>query len=252
MSTLAAMARAIGQARVGDVAAMDGAFAQQQLTVAGRVLIADRSGALYWPARHTLIVADLHLEKGSAQAERGSFIPPYDTRTTLGRLLRVIDYFDPDVVIALGDSLHDKGAAGRLLDDDLEVILALQDGRAWHWITGNHDPDIPAALGGMVAREMELDGLVLRHEPLAGPLSGEIAGHMHPAARIARHGLILRRPCFVSNGQRLIMPAFGTYTGGLNVLDDAYLPLLGSAGIAVWMIGHEGLYPIATRQLCGD
>lgn len=239
-------------ARAHDTPRADAEFEQQVISLAGRTLVADKSGALYWPSLQTLVVADLHFEKGSAHAERGSFLPPYDTRTTLGRLLRTIDYFDPETVIALGDSLHDSRAGERLAEEDLELIRALQVGRTWHWITGNHDPEIPQCLGGTVSDAVTLGGLVFRHEPQPGPRGGEIAGHMHPAARITRHGYSLRRPCFVSNGRRLVLPAFGSFTGGLNVLDGAFEPILGRDGLYVWMIGHEGVYPVAARQLGGE
>ncbi len=240
------------RAAAGAMQAGEVNFTASRIVIAGKPVVADKSGALHLPAERAVIVSDLHLEKGSALAERGSFLPPYDTRTTLGRLARTIERLDPDIVVCLGDSLHDRHAAERLAPEDLDAIRTLQEGRDWLWITGNHDPEIPEELGGAVAAELLLGGLMLRHEPRPGPQLREIAGHLHPAARIARHGLGVRRPCFVGNGQRLVMPAFGAYTGGLNVLDEAFAPLLGQDGLSVWMIGHEGIYPIAARQLRGD
>jgi uncharacterized protein len=136
--------------------------------------------------------------------------------------------------------------------DDLDVLRIMQDDRRWIWVTGNHDPEIPKRLGGEVADDIQLDGLTLRHAPSATRTTHEIAGHLHPAARLSVYGNSIRRPCFVGNGLRLVMPAFGAFTGGLNVLDDAFAPLFGTDGLSVWMLGEEGLYPVASRQLKGD
>ena len=227
-------------------------FAEQPLSICGKAFIAHKSGALYWPAEKALIVADLHLEKGSSFAARGQMLPPYDTRESLRKLAGVIDTFDAATVICLGDSLHDTGAMERMDAGDRETLKILQDDREWIWICGNHDPVIGSHLGGEVRRELSVEGLTLRHEPRQGAVTHEIAAHLHPAARLVMNGTALRRPCFVGNGLRLIMPAFGAFTGGLNVLDDAFEPLFSNDGIAVWMLGQEGLYPVATRLLRGD
>ena len=226
--------------------------ALQAIRLGGKSFVADLTGALYWPGEETVIVADLHFEKGSAFAERGAFLPPYDTRSTLGRLRDVIDRFEPRVVIALGDSFHDLGGPERIDPLDLEQLHGLQAGRRWIWVRGNHDPDIPKLCGGEVQSSVTINGVALRHAPPpAAPLL-EIAGHLHPAARIRIHGHRLRRPCFVSNGRRLILPAFGAFTGGLNILDDAILDLFAGDGLNVWLLGREGIYPVSPRQLCSD
>ena len=222
------------------------------LAVCGLPLIADSSGALYWHAERALLVADLHLEKGSAHAERGALLPPYDTRETLIRLAEAIDRYDPAMVIALGDSFHDARAAERIGADDLDRLATLQSTRDWIWIAGNHDPDIAESAGGRVCAAVKLAGLTLRHQPAAGGVTHEIAGHLHPAAKLSMYGTTIRRPCFVGNGRRLVMPAFGAFTGGLNVLDDAFQPLFGNGGMGVWMLGQDGLYPVATRLLSAD
>jgi DNA ligase-associated metallophosphoesterase len=229
-----------------------GDSADQPLSICGRGFRAHMSGALYWPSERALIVSDLHLEKGSAFAARGQMLPPYDTRETLRRLAEVIDTFDPDTIIALGDSLHDAQAAERIDAADLETLRIMQEDREWIWITGNHDPHVPALLGGNVFDCLNVEGIRLCHEPSASATTHEIAGHLHPAARLVMHGTAIRRPCFVGNGLRLLMPAFGAFTGGLNILDAAFDPLFGSDGMAVWMLGQEGLYPVATRLLRGD
>ena len=218
-------------------------------TVCGKVLIADITGSLYWPAERALLVADLHLEKGSSHAARGRMLPPYDTRATLVKLAEAIDRHAPETIIALGDSLHDARAADRIEDDDVRIIAMLQEGRRWIWITGNHDPKIAPSLGGTVCAELALSGITLRHAPREARVTHEIGGHLHPSARISLYGHTIRRPCFIGNGRRLVMPAFGAFTGGLNVLDKAFDPLFGPDGLNVIVIGQEGLYPIATRLL---
>lgn len=227
-------------------------FVDQQLVVCGKRFRADMSGALYWPAERALIVADLHLEKGSSFAVRGQMLPPYDTRDTLERLARVIDRYQAETVIALGDSFHDAGGPSRMPADDLAKLRLMQEHCEWIWITGNHDPAGTGHLGGHVLKEITVEGITLRHEP--GPLhtTHEIAGHLHPAAKVALDGLTLRKPCFASNGLRLVMPAFGSYAGGLNVLADPFLPVFNGDGMAVWLLGQEGLYPVATRLLRED
>jgi DNA ligase-associated metallophosphoesterase len=227
-------------------------FAAHPITLCGKRLVADVSGALFWPGERTLIVSDLHLEKGSSYAARGQMLPPYDTRETLQRLAVVIERHDPVHVVALGDSFHDRGAIARLDPADLEILSILQEGRDWVWITGNHDGDIGAKLGGRAVERLSISGLSLQHTPHDGIATHEIAGHLHPAARLSMFGHTVRRPCFVGNGRRLVLPAFGAFTGGLNVLDDAFLPIFGNEGIRVWMLGQEGVYPVATRQLGPD
>jgi len=227
-------------------------FNAQPVSICGKDFIADMTGAVYWPAEDCIIVADLHLEKGSAFAARGQMLPPYDTRETLAKLATLIDRYGATSVIALGDSLHDPAAAERIAPEDLETIRIMQDDCEWIWVTGNHDPRIAERLGGHVFDAVEIAGITLRHEPTEGRQTHEIAGHLHPAARFSRHGYTIRRPCFIGNGLRLVLPAFGTYAGGLNVLDEAFAPLFGNDGMMVWMLGQEGLYPIATRLLRPD
>jgi DNA ligase-associated metallophosphoesterase len=213
-------------------------------------VVADRSGALYLPGERTLVVADLHLEKGSAFAARGVMLPPYDTRETLGRLGEVVRRYMPKRVVALGDSLHDEDGAGRLGEAELEEIRRLQAGRDWLWLTGNHDPEIGPGVGGRVAESLALGPLILRHEPAMGEVEGEIAGHLHPAARVVLGGVGLRLRCFIGDGRRLVLPAFGAFTGGLNVLDEAFRPFFAAA--AVQVLGREGIYPVAWTSLGPD
>ncbi|MBS0241077.1 MAG: ligase-associated DNA damage response endonuclease PdeM [Proteobacteria bacterium] len=214
--------------------------------------VADRSGALYWPDEQMLIVADLHLEKGSAFAARGFMLPPYDTRATLHRLTEVIERRQPRTVVALGDSLHDRGAHRRLAEDDLDVVKGLQRGRSWIWVTGNHDRQVAGQLGGEVVDQVEACGLVLQHEPDAADESVHIAGHLHPVARVGLGGASVRWPCFIANERRLVLPAFGAFTGGLNVLDAAFQALFGSGPFGVQVCGRDGVYPVALTALGPD
>ncbi len=227
-------------------------FQDQPMSLCGKSFRADMSGALYWPGERALIVADLHLEKGSAFAARGQMLPPYDTRETLARLARVIDRYEAETVIALGDSFHDSRGPERMMPEDREALRTIQQHCEWIWVKGNHDPEISSGAGGVVVPSLEVEGITLCHEPDEGRDSHEIAGHLHPAARVTMNGFTLRRPCFVGNGRRLVMPAFGAYTGGLNVLSTAFEPLFGLGGMNVWMLGQEGCYPVASRLLSED
>src|SRR4051812_30215497 len=159
-------------------------------------MVADHDGALFWPEEGVLAVADLHLEKGSAFAERGVLLPPYDTAATLARLDRVIARYAPRTVIALGDSFHDDGGPARLMDQDRVALTQLQRGRDWIWIAGNHDCKPVAGLGGISAATVAIGALLFRHEPDRMTREGEVAGHLHPIARINGRGRVVSRRCF--------------------------------------------------------
>lgn len=222
------------------------------ITVAGAALVADPLGALYEPASGALIVADLHLEKGSFFARRGQMLPPYDTATTLGRLARLVAAYQPRVVIALGDSFHDDGGPARMHAADRAAVAELQRGRDWIWIAGNHDPAPPAGLGGEAQATFVLGALTLRHEPTAGAAPGELAGHLHPVAKVTARGRSLRRRCFATDGARVVLPAFGAYAGGLNVRDQAFAGLFPGDAFTAWMLGDAGVYAFASRGLRPD
>jgi hypothetical protein len=221
----------------------------QPVAVCGRQLIADNSGALYWPSQGALLVADLHFDNGSASDGDGMRAAS-EARRTLVKLADVIDRYDPAKVIALGDRA-DSGAAD-MCAEDIEILHILQEDRDWIWLGGHRDSYIAKQLGGKTVDQLDLSGLALRPRPFPGWVTHEICAHMRPAARLSMYGYSLRRACFVGNGRRLVMPAFAAFSGGVNVLSDAFRPLFGNGGMAVWMLGREGLYPVATRFLAGD
>lgn len=222
------------------------------LALAGEVLSLDRTGALWLPEHRTLVVSDLHLEKGSSFAARsGQFLPPYDTRETLSCLHEVIQRLDPACVVALGDSFHDARGPERMEPGDRAMIAALQEGRDWVWIAGNHDAAVSEGVGGRYCETFQLGGLTLRHEPLAGSGEGEIAGHLHPCGKVTMRGRSVRRRCFVGDGRRLVMPAFGAYTGGLNVRDAAFEPLF-PKGFTAYLLGDGRVFAIGRTMLGKD
>ncbi|ODM70765.1 ligase-associated DNA damage response endonuclease PdeM [Bradyrhizobium elkanii] len=217
-----------------------------RVTVADVGFVADFSGALFWEAQSLLVVSDLHLEKGSSFASRGVLLPPYDTVATLSRLAAVIARHDPRQVIALGDSFHDRDAHARLSDPDREALAALQLRRNWIWISGNHDPALPSDLGGVVATEVAIGPIEFRHEPTGA--AGEIAGHLHPKARVPTRGRSVERRCFASDGERAVMPAFGAYTGGLSIRDAAFTRIFGSPGFMAHVLGDNRVHAFVASR----
>src|SRR5439155_9421432 len=185
----------------------------------------------------------LHLEKGSSYAARGVLLPPYDTAATLAKLSHVLARYAPRAVIALGDSFHDGEGARRIADTDRAVLRLLQRGRDWIWIAGNHDPEPAAGVGGMSAAALALGALTFRHQPDAATpdadaAKGEVAGHLHPVARVSTRGRTISRRCFAADGARVVMPAFGAYAGGLNVRDRAFADVFGSLAFTAHMLGE--------------
>ncbi|MCA3439583.1 MAG: ligase-associated DNA damage response endonuclease PdeM [Rhodobacter sp.] len=197
-------------------------------TLAGQPLQALASGALYWPAQDLLCVSDLHLGKSERLARRGgTLLPPYETRETLTRLDDVLAATGARHVVCLGDSFDDGAAGGGLEEDDRLRLSALMAGRKWTWIAGNHDP-APLVPGGTHLSEFATAGLTFRHIAVPGE-TGEVSGHFHPKARVAGRS----RPCFLIDAARVILPAFGCYTGGLRATDPALAALLGPQALAV-------------------
>ncbi|WP_274630153.1 ligase-associated DNA damage response endonuclease PdeM [Arvimicrobium flavum] len=229
--------------------ALEAGKRRQEFLLAGERVVCDERGILFFPDISLLAVSDLHLEKGSSYARRGALLPPYDTAATLQRLEAIVKEYDPRVVVSLGDSFHDPGGAARMPEIFRRQVDALAAGRDWFWIAGNHDPDAPAGVPGESVRELQVGALSFRHEPSAGVIDGEVAGHLHPCARIVQRGRSVRRRCFASDGHRIVMPAFGSYTGSLNVLDRAYAALFRWERFFAYMLGRDRVFAISRPML---
>ncbi|WP_298745962.1 ligase-associated DNA damage response endonuclease PdeM [uncultured Brevundimonas sp.] len=223
-----------------------------RVRIEGEPCVLRGSGALWVIAHRALIAADLHLEKGSAFAARGQMLPPYDSRATLDRLEAEVDALRPATVVLLGDSFHDANSIGRMAESDKARLDRLAAGRDWIWLEGNHDIAALAGsidhLPGEVVETLSLGALRLIHAPRPGAQPGEIAGHLHPAARVAAHGRGVRRPCFVTDGRRAVLPAFGAFTGGLDVRDPAIAGLFSEPPMAA-ALGRDKVYALAWERL---
>lgn len=226
------------------------AFGAARIDLCGETLAGLPSGALWWAATRTLVVADLHFEKGSSFARRGSLLPPYDSHATLARLEADVAALAPACVISLGDAFHDPFAVERLETGVRARLEALQSGRAWIWIDGNHDAAAASAPGGERTAEWAVGPLVFRHEPRRGAI-GEIAGHLHPAARVKVASGTVRRHCFAGDARRLILPAYGALAGGLDVASPAFDGLFAAADFAVHLLGNGRVHTMPERAVIG-
>jgi uncharacterized protein len=226
-------------------------FTGAEIAVNGVAAVCDSLGALYLPDHGVLIVSDLHLEKAAAFARRGMMLPPYDTLATLKLLSAVIARYDPKTVISLGDNFHDRRGSALMPEPFRAMIAELARGRDWIWINGNHDPDGTVDLPGQCADELVLSGLVFRHEPSLVAGKGEIAGHLHPSATVGRRGKYVRRPCFATDGRRLVMPAFGVLTGGLDLKHKAMHGLFDRAQLIAHLLGRDRIYSVRFDSLIG-
>ena len=237
------------------------------LHFAGERLLLDPTGALIWPEAGLLIVADLHLEKSTAAARRGSLLPPWDTRITLDRLTQVLRRWRPRMLVALGDSFHDAYAAARLPAAERARLAAITTAHDTVWVAGNHDPAPPAGLAGTACSVFAHRGLVFRHQAELGPIghraelgpighraelgtAAEVSAHFHPKARVLTRAGAVSRPCFVASSQRLLLPAFGAYAGGLDVTNPAVAGLFPRGG-RVFMLGRERLFSFPLGQAEG-
>ena len=219
------------------------------ITWHGLGLQLDLDGALYWAEERLLVAADLHLEKGTSFASSaGRLLPPYDSAQTVARLERLIAHYRPLRVVALGDSFHDRRGAARLDAATAERVRRLSEDADWIWIHGNHDPKPPAQLGGRGAVEIAIGPLVFRHDAHGerAAEAGEVIGHYHPVASVSTRGRSFRRRCFAIGRDRMLLPAFGAYAGGLNVREAAIRRLL-DAKAQVALLGRDRLhlFPIA-------
>ncbi|WP_297322194.1 ligase-associated DNA damage response endonuclease PdeM [uncultured Bartonella sp.] len=211
--------------------------------VNGAEIICDFSGAAYWCEEKLLIVADLHLEKSASFARRGQLLPPYDSERTLLRLFSVIKKYDPKTIISLGDSFHDNFVSTQLSPKNRALIDDIIAQRTMIWIAGNHD-DQKTDFSGQWTHEIKIGPLIFRHEPLCGQQNGEIAGHLHPALRISRRGMSARRFCFVSDENRMILPAFGAYAGGLELSHKAFRNIFDRSPLVACLLGKNRIYPV--------
>ena len=222
-----------------------------RLNVRGIDVVCRAAGTLWVQAHAVLIVADLHLEKGSSFATRGQMLPPYDTRETLSRLQAEVECLSPQLLIFLGDTFHDPDGEARLEANAHAQLQALALGRTLLWLAGNHDRDAPRGLPGEVADVFSVAGLDLVHEPTQAPGGLEVAGHLHPCAKVRGRGASVRRRCFVTDGERLILPAFGAYAGGLNVKDATFHQLLRRHPLAA-VLGKDRVHAIGWTSLEHD
>ena len=208
---------------------------------AGETFAASADGALYWPAEEALLVADLHLEKASWFARLGQFLPPYDSHATLTALAAEVERTGATRLLCLGDSFHDRFGCDRLPASARQLLTSLTSRLDWTWIVGNHDPGFADHCGGRIADEVELGGIILRHEAVRDEPRPEISGHFHPKLRVSLRGRRVSRRCFVASPTKIIMPAFGSLTGGL----DAHHPqIMGQVGAKA-----AALVPVSDRLL---
>jgi DNA ligase-associated metallophosphoesterase len=208
---------------------------------AGHDLAALPGGALYWPARRALIVADLHFEKASWFAKGGQLLPPYDSIATLTDLTALVTASTPSEIWCLGDSFHDSAGCERLPARAQSMLRSLTGTLDWIWITGNHDSGLIDHCGGRIVDEAEVDGLILRHEADPHDLRPELSGHFHPKLRVSVRGRRVARRCFVASATKLILPAFGSLTGGLDASHPEIMRVAGRTA--------QALVPTESRML---
>ncbi len=233
--------------RGGDGDAVSAQGAAEPFSFAGEEMRATLDGALYWPAAQALIVADLHLEKGSSFAGRGHLLPPYDSRATLATLAQVVEACQPRCVLCLGDSFHDEAAPSRLPPPEQRTLSELALGRDWLWVAGNHDPRPGQGLAGDVVGEAVIGAIAFRHRAADDLAGAEVSGHWHPKLELSVNGRRLRGRCFVVGDDRVILPAFGAFTGGLTVRDPAIAGLFPN-GFTAYVIGYRRIHRLPCQR----
>lgn len=216
----------------------------------GERLLLDPGGAVLLPDHDALVVADLHLEKGSAFARRGALLPPYDTAATLERLRLLVERYRPAILVSLGDAFHDRAGPEAAGDETILGLRALAAGRRFVWVRGNHDPQPPCRWCGEATDVLRLGSLSLRHLPGAGA-HGEIAGHLHPKVRLSGTGRTFTTRCFVRDECRLLMPAFGSFTGGLNLLHESIRTLF-PTGFETLALGERRVFSVPHERLVAE
>ena len=211
------------------------------LSFAGHEFFASADGALHWPAERALLVADLHLEKASWFAAGGQLLPPYDSLATLQALSREIDLTGVARLYCLGDSFHDRFGCDRLPPAARDLLESLTGRLDWVWIVGNHDVGFIDHCGGRIEQECEAGGIILRHEAVEHDPRPEMSGHFHPKLRLSLRGRSVSRRCFVASRTKLILPAYGAFTGGLDAGHPEILRKVGT--------GASALVPVTGRLL---
>jgi DNA ligase-associated metallophosphoesterase len=213
---------------------------------AGQTFVASADGALFWPAQSALLVADLHLEKASWFARLGQFLPPYDSHATLTALAHQIERTGATRLYCLGDSFHDAFGCDRLPASARDLLTDLTSRLEWTWIVGNHDPGFSDHCGGKLADEVEVAGIILRHEAVRDDPRPEMSGHFHPKLRISLSGRRVSRRCFVASPTKLILPAFGSLTGGLDAHHPEIMKSVGNDATALVPVSDRLLrFPLA-------
>jgi len=213
---------------------------------AGETFAATPDGALFWPARNALLVADLHLEKASWFARLGQFLPPYDSHATLTALAAEVERTGATHLYCLGDSFHDRFGCDRLPAASRDLLCELTDRLQWTWIVGNHDPGFADHCGGTLAEEVEVCGIILRHEAVRGEPRPEMSGHYHPKLRVAVSGRRVSRRCFVVSPTKIILPAYGSLTGGLDAHHPEIMKSVGQDAAALVPVSDRLLrFPLA-------
>ena len=218
--------------------------------LAGTQVVADYQGALWWPEQRLLVFADLHFEKGSSYAKRTTqMLPPYDTLATLRVMQGILERYEPQCVVCLGDNFHDPDGPARLDAKSRATIHSFMVKRRFVWIEGNHDAAAASLLGGESAAFLSIGPLHFRHEPLSeGDVVGEVAGHLHPSVTITTRANRVRRKCFVTDGSRCVLPSLGAFTGGLDVFDDAFSNLF-AVTFTTYALGRERVYPFHYKSM---
>jgi len=208
---------------------------------AGETFVASPEGALHWPSQSALLVADLHLEKASWFARLGQFLPPYDSIATLTALTDLVQATGVSRLYCLGDSFHDRFGCDRLPEQARALLTGMTDRLDWIWIVGNHDPGFADHCGGTLVEEVEVAGIILRHEAIPADFRPELSGHFHPKLRVNMRGRHVSRRCFVASATKLILPAFGSLTGGLDASHPEIVKNVGR--------GASALVPLPDRML---
>jgi uncharacterized protein len=213
---------------------------------AGETFVASADGALHWPAQQALMVADLHLEKASWFARLGQFLPPYDSVATLTALRKVVESTGVRKLYCLGDSFHDRFGCDRLPEQARSILTEMTNRLEWTWILGNHDPGFVDHCGGTLVEEIEVAGIILRHEAHRDDPRPEMSGHFHPKYRVNMRGRHVSRRCFVASDTKLILPAFGSLTGGLDASHPEIIRQVGPSASALVPLSDRMLrFPIA-------